>query len=353
MITSELTGTVLAVQANYYRVRLDLHNPEVIPENCQELLCIRRSRLKKIGQDVYVGDRVIIEEPDWQGQRGAIADILPRQSLLDRPKIANIDRILLVFALADPELDPMQLSRFLVKAEASNLNVNLCLSKCDLVTPAQCQAWSDRLQTWGYTPALISTYTGQGIEELRSAYLSQGVTVISGPSGVGKSSLINLLIPKLDLRVGEVSQRLGHGKHTTRHVELFAIGKDGFLADTPGFIQPSLTCDPTDLVHCFPEARQRLELADCQFHNCRHLTEPNCVVRGDWERYAHYGVFREEVVAHADKFQAYATPEASTKSKSGTKGQLHQEPRLVTKRDRRLSRRSAHQELHSTEHEDI
>lgn len=124
---SPLLGTVLAVQANFYRVRLDrqasnyskcLHIDKPL-----ELLCTRRTRLKKIGVAVMVGDRVVIEEPDWAGGRGAIAEVLPRQTELDRPPIANANQILLVFALADPPLDPYQLTRFLIKAESTDLDI--------------------------------------------------------------------------------------------------------------------------------------------------------------------------------------------------------------------------------------
>jgi ribosome biogenesis GTPase / thiamine phosphate phosphatase len=121
-------GTVLAVQANYYQVEIDLPVP---PEAQGEvdLLCTRRARLKKIGQTVMVGDRVQVQEPDWLGKRGVVAEVLPRQTLMERPPVANANQILLVFALAEPNLEPYQLSRFLVKAESTGLSVCLCLNK--------------------------------------------------------------------------------------------------------------------------------------------------------------------------------------------------------------------------------
>ncbi len=349
-MTEPITGIVLAVQANYYRVSLDSGDYP-----CQELLCIRRSRLKKTGQQVYVGDRIEVEEPDWQGQRGAISGILPRRNLLDRPMVANVDRVLLCFALTEPELDPYQLSRFLVKLESSDLEVLLCLTKRDLVSAEFCQLWRDRLGTWGYQPLVVSMQTQEGIPQLAEA-LSTGVTVVTGQSGVGKSSLINLLIPDLDLRVGTVSVRLGHGKHTTRHVELFPIGDRGLLADTPGFTQPSLTCDPTDLIHCFPEIQvqlQDLTTETCQYYDCLHLDEPNCVVRGDWERYGHYCLFLKEVTIYNAKNQAIATADHKLKSKSGTGGEVEEEPRLITKTHRRRSRRSNHQQLDTSFQDDL
>ena len=189
-----LEGTVLAVQANFYQVQLDPKHPDIPHGVSPFLLCTRRSRLKKIGQKVMVGDRAIVEEPDWEGGRGAISQVLPRKSELDRPPIANVDRILLVFALVDPPLEPYQLSRFLVKAESTGLEVGLCLNKIDLVTPDVVDRWCHRLQQWGYDPQPIGVSTGEGLTEL-SRQFADKITVVSGPSGVGKSSLIDRLIP--------------------------------------------------------------------------------------------------------------------------------------------------------------
>ncbi|NJO77923.1 MAG: small ribosomal subunit biogenesis GTPase RsgA [Cyanobacteria bacterium RM1_2_2] len=338
-----LTGTVLAVQANYYWVKLDL--PAAPADAALSfLLCTRRTRLKKIGQRVMVGDQVQVEEPDWQGRRGAIAEVFPRKTELDRPPIANATQILLVFALAEPNLEPMQLSRFLVKAESTGLAICLCLSKSDLVSTADQAAWISRLQQWGYHPLLISLPQEQGFSELLAA-LSCKTTVVSGPSGVGKSSLINRLIPKVDLRTSAVSGKLGRGRHTTRHVELFELPTGGFLADTPGFNQPDLSCAPIELAHYFPEARQRRAEADCQFADCLHRDEPNCAVRGDWERYEHYLTFLEEVIAHQQTLDRSSDAEATTKVKSKGDGQLKAEPKLAAKKYRRPSRRTEKQGL--------
>lgn len=343
-------GTVLAVQANYYQVRFDaIENSALTPLEDQSsasrfLLCTRRSRLKKVGQQVMVGDRVLVEDPDWVGGRGAIAQVLPRTSFLDRPAIANVNQILLLFALAEPPLDPYHLSRFLVKAESTGLDVSVCLNKSDLTTSEQQQQWFDRLAEWGYEPLFLSVQTGQGLAEL-SDRLDQRITVISGPSGVGKSSLINDLIPTVDLRVGNVSIKLGHGRHTTRHVELFALPTGGLLADTPGFSQMTLDCLPEELADCFPEARRRLEEASCQFGNCSHRAEPNCVVRGDWERYAHYLDFLAEAIVRASHLNQQANLESVFKSKTVGKGETQYEPKLESKKYRRSSRRTQLQGL--------
>jgi ribosome biogenesis GTPase / thiamine phosphate phosphatase len=351
--SAQLTGTVLAVQANFYQVQLDINNREdlreVVPST---LLCTRRTRLKKIGLSVMVGDRVLVEEPDWTGKRGAIADVFPRSSQLDRPAIANVNQILLVFAAADPPLEPYQLSRFLVKAESTGLEVVLCLNKCDLVSQQQQIAIRERLNLWGYQPTFISVYNSINTDTLLDK-LQNKTTVLAGASGVGKSSLINKLIPNANLRVGEVSGKLGKGRHTTRHVELFELPSGGLLADTPGFNKPDLEdCSPSELTYYFPEARQKLANASCRFADCLHRDEPLCVVRGDWERYEHYLVFLEETILKQADLNSSADPESTLKLKTKGKGQSHYEPKLETKKYRQKSRRTQLQELQQFYQED-
>lgn len=358
----ELLGTVVAVQANFYRVRLDLKSvskaseEELINDSSlsnlalghiyqdQYLLCTRRTRLKKIGQKVMVGDRVLIEEPDWLDGRGAIAGILPRTTELQRPPVANVNQILLIFAVEEPTLDPWQLSRFLVKAESTNLELVLCLNKSDLITETEKQQWQERLERWGYQAIFISVVEQQGINNLLD-YLQEKITIVAGPSGVGKSSLINQLIPAINLRVGKISGKLQRGRHTTRHVELFELPGGGLLADSPGFNQPDLDCEPANLAWYFPEARTRLESGTCQFSNCLHRDEPNCVVRGNWERYEYYLQFIEEAIARQEALQKIPDEESNLKLKVKGSGKHQYEPRLESKKYRRLSRKEKHQNL--------
>jgi ribosome biogenesis GTPase len=337
-----LLGTVLAVQANFYQVQIDLDSQNL--DFPPLLLCTRRTRLKKIGQQVMVGDRVVLADPDWAGGRGAITDVLPRQSQLDRPAIANVNQILLVFAVANPPWESSQLSKFLIKAESTGLDVLLCLNKSDLISATAQQATNDRLLAWGYQPIFISVKDGLNLDQA-TTYLSQKVTVVAGPSGVGKSSLINQLIPDMGLRVAEVSGKLARGRHTTRHVELFKLPSGGLLADTPGFNQPDLDCTPEELSYYFPEARKRLETGNCRFNDCLHRDEPNCVVRGNWERYPDYLEFLTEAIAQKSQLNQQADPESTLKLKSKSQGQSQYEPKLESKKYRRLSRRTQLQAL--------
>ena len=333
----DLVGTVVAVQANFYHVRLHI-------DQTQFLLCTRRTRLKKIGQKVMVGDRVLIEEPDWQDNRGAISQVLPRTTELERPPIANANLILLVFALEEPTLDLWQLSRFLVKAESTALQLCLCLNKCDLITAAERQQWQQRLEKWGYDAICVSVTQQFGLENLWER-LQGKITVVAGPSGVGKSSLIETLIPSIELRTGEVSGKLQRGRHTTRHVELFELPGGGLLADSPGFNQPDLDCIPSDLAQYFAEARSRLSQGSCQFSNCLHKNEPNCVVRGDWERYEYYLDFLDKAIARQEALQKQPDRESNLKLKVKRSGKSQYEPKLQTKKYRRTSRKTKHQNL--------
>lgn len=335
---SYVLGTVIAVQANFYQVKLGLISPSTF------LLCTRRTRLKKIGQKIMVGDLVMVEEADWVEQRGVISQVISRTSELQRPPVANANQILLVFAVAEPSLDPWQLSRFLVKAESTSLDLSLCLNKCDLISVEAQHKWQHKLSQWGYQANLISIRHKMGIEKLQN-HLEGKTTVVAGPSGVGKSSLIDTLIPTIDLRVGKVSGKLKRGRHTTRHVELFELPGGGLLADSPGFNQPNLDSSPQDLVHYFPEARARLRQNKCQFADCLHRDEPNCSVRGDWERYEYYLDFLAKAIAYQETLQQQPDQESNLKLKIKKSGKSQYEPKLQTKKYRRTSRKSKQQNL--------
>ena len=298
-----LPGRVVALQANYCLVSLDGpgepggDGPEPWRAGC--LLCTRRTRLDKSGLQVCVGDRVTVAAVDWRARRGAVVGLEPRHSLLERPAVANVSRVVVVAAVAEPGLDPMQLTRFLITAEATGQPVQVVLSKVDLLPAAEVRAWCRRLEGWGYDTVAVSTRSGEGLEALRRQLAEPGIAVLRGPSGVGKSSLLNGLAPALELRVAAVSGRLRRGRHTTRHVELFSVAPGALVADSPGFNTPALPADPKTLVAAFPELLARLQVAPCRFANCRHLGDPGCGVGDGWDRQAIYGRCLEEVEAAA------------------------------------------------------
>ena len=281
---SAQSGMVVALQANYLEVERDQVS-ERIPSR---LLCTRRTRLSHRGEAVYVGDRVRVEAIDASHARAVVSHVEPRVSFLTRPPVANATTVVVALAVARPAFDPDQASRFLLTAERTSLHVQLVLTKTDLLEPEALEQLRARLHAWGYPPLLVSTGSGLGLSKLKQSLAGSSLSVLCGPSGVGKSSLLNALIPEHDLRIGAVSGRLPRGRHTTRHVELHRLEGEARVADTPGFNRPELPDDPRNLEVLFPELRAQLEPHPCRFRDCLHRDEPGCGVTREWERYPIY-----------------------------------------------------------------
>lgn len=261
-----MTGRVIKFYNSFFFVKVD---DELIPCKLRGLL----KRDKKIGGAVCVGDFVEISK--LNDKSGVIEKVQSRRNLLLRPLVANVDRVILTFAFDAPKLHPLLLNRFLVLAEKSALeDVIICVNKIDLSTAENFLAEYESL----YKVLRVSALTGAGLDDLRKI-LSAGVTVFAGPSGVGKSSLLNAVDKSLRLKVGKVSEKILRGKHTTRISELLAFG-DGFLVDTPGFSAVDLAeagIDKNNLRLCFKEFGAFANA--CKFMNCSHSHEPDCAVK--------------------------------------------------------------------------
>ncbi|NJL99090.1 MAG: ribosome small subunit-dependent GTPase A [Synechococcaceae cyanobacterium SM2_3_2] len=357
-------GLVRATQANFYRVRLlqpdrSVASPEGSPP---DYLCTRRALLKKLGQTVMVGDVVEVSLPpgslDCPDIRGVVEVVRPRLRTLPRPAIANAEQALIVMALSEPEPDPWGMSRFLVQAEASGLQVRLCFNKVDTVEPEMQAEWATRVKGWGYEPLLVSAKTGAGLEALQKLCAGR-ISVLTGFSGVGKSSLLNTLRPDLDLATQAVSGRLQHGRHTTRHVELFPTGS-GWIADSPGFNRPDLDlCTAITLISAFPEARSRV--GSCQFRDCLHQEEPGCRIRDPhWDRYELYLAFLAEVLEREQRVRDSSQEQllGATLASSSAKPKTHRAQKQAVSRSsqatdlqqldpryRRISRRQHKQQI--------
>ena len=241
--------------------------------------CVLRGRLKREDRRAMVGDRVLFA--DQMGGGGVIEDILPRTTVLVRPPVANVDQAIVVFTIKRPDLNPPLLDRFLVVAERAGLRPVLCLNKVDLTTPDEVERMRQTYLPAGYEVLPVSAKIGQGLDRLR-AHIGDHVSVLAGPSGVGKSTLLNALVPGLSLRTGEVSAKIQRGTHTTRHVELVRVeglgAIAGAVADTPGFTGVDVeNLAPADLAPCFPEL-ERLSQG-CRFQGCLHYREPDCAVK--------------------------------------------------------------------------
>lgn len=241
----------------------------------EELLsCRLRGRIKRNKGAVVTGDYV--EYQMLEDGTGVIESCLPRRTLLKRPAVANIDQVLITFAARQPDLNQLLLNRFLVLAEWSGIpEIVICINKCDLL-----EEKADFLQDYvqaGYKLLMVSAQEGQGIQELKNL-LTGRVTVFAGPSGVGKSSLLNAVDSNLELATGKISDKIKRGKHTTRAACLLPLPEGGTVVDTPGFSAAELeNIDKAQLAHYFPEFRPYI--GKCYYNTCTHSHEPDCAVK--------------------------------------------------------------------------
>ena len=238
-------------------------------DNGEEKRCQPRG---KIREEMYPGDRVIVEDE-------MVEELLPRENLLIRPKVANVDQVLLVQSLKDPKVNLKLLDRFLILIESFDYNPLIVINKMDLIADLneEIENALDAYRDAGYNVFLTSVEDGTGIERVKEA-IADGITVLAGPSGVGKTALLNVLIPGANLKVGDISKKLKRGTHTTREVRLLKMDNSGWVADTPGFSTLELDgIEAEDLKFYFPEFRQHL--SKCKFNNCNHIHEPGCLIK--------------------------------------------------------------------------
>jgi ribosome biogenesis GTPase len=224
-----------------------------------------------------VGDDAEISVVDENKKIGNVERILPRKSELIRPAVANVDMALVVFAAAKPDPNFNLLDRFLCMMEFQKLPVTICFNKRDLVTGDEQLELEEIYRPAGYPVIFTSTKTGENLEELR-ALLSHKTTTVAGPSGVGKSSLINSLQSEYHMETGEISERIERGKNTTRHSQIVPIEDDTFIVDTPGFGTMDVPgMEKEELFRCYPEFVQYEP--KCRFVGCSHIGEPDCGVK--------------------------------------------------------------------------
>lgn len=271
-MVTRVAGVVLAREGSSYMVATPAGT----------VRAILRGRMKRDMPRVVVGDRVGLD-PDAEGGTHGIVSVEPRNSLLERrdplgrgerPIVANVDLVLVVSATASPEPLPHLIDRLLVIADVNELPAAVVLNKADL---APATGLAARFEAAGYTVFVTSVETGEGLDRLRAA-LAGRITVITGPSGVGKSSLANAVQPGLDLRVGAVSQRAGRGRQTTVGAVMVPLDIGGYLVDTPGFSEVGIWGVPLrELGRCFPDLVPYL--GRCRFPDCLHRGEPGCAVQ--------------------------------------------------------------------------
>lgn len=288
-------GLIVKALSGYYYVRPD-------EGDRPPLQCRARGIFKKDGITPLVGDRVQFEVTS--NDEGWITEIAPRFSEFIRPPIANVNSAVLVFSLRNPNLNLALLDKMIVHAEKEHVDIAICFSKDDLFSQSEeddrelCRL-SELYEEIGYSVFRVSAQTGKGIDELKQ-HLQEKITMLSGPSGVGKSSILNAMLDDAQLETGSVSRKTGRGRHTTRHVELLSLKGGGYVADTPGFSQLDFSqIEMEQLSDYFVEFHRS---GACKFRGCLHREEPDCAVIASLEqgrihasRYEHYLLFLQEI----------------------------------------------------------
>ncbi len=286
-----MQGKIVKGIAGFYYV----HVVESGVYECKAKGIFRKEKVKPL-----VGDNVEIEVLSEEEKTGNIIDILPRRNALIRPAVANVDQSLVVFAIKKPSPHFQLLDRFLVTMEQAEIPAILCFNKEDIANEGQVEELKEIYEACGYPCLFVSALQEKNIEEIRKL-LKGKTTVIAGPSGVGKSSIINILHPEANMETGAVSRKIERGKHTTRHSELFSIDEDSYIMDTPGFSSLYVNAlEKEELKRYFPEFAPYE--GRCKFHGCDHVHEPGCVVKEAVEegkihsvRYEDYKAMYEEL----------------------------------------------------------
>lgn len=292
MDTKLQQGTIVKGLSGFYYVACDGVTYE----------CSLRGKNRKKKVKFLPGDKVLFQPAEDSIKGGAIEEILPRKNELLRPPVANLDQLLIQAAVADPQPDLRLIDRLTVFAQWNQIEPVICFNKCDLVSEAEQQKLLDIYRPSGIRVILCSTLTGQGIDEVRSCLYGK-FTVLAGNSGVGKSSMMNAVDEQFQLQTGQISDKSKRGRHTTRHVEVYQMDGNTFVADTPGFSTLQLPDDikREELSRLFPEFLSRL--GECRFSTCLHNSEPDCAIKAalaageiPQSRYDNYLAFLEEVI---------------------------------------------------------
>ena len=288
-----MEGTIIKGIGGFYYIKVDANIYE----------CKARGKFRYKELTPMVGDKVDITV---ENDKGVIESIHDRISELVRPTVANVTQAFVIFTLTNPELNIDLINRFLVLCQYNNLKIVICINKIDLIELEKYDTVLEMLKGTGYEIVFLKAKEGYGIDLLEDN-LKNNITVFCGPSGVGKSTLLNKLMGTNVMEIGDVSKKLGTGKHTTRHSELVDY-KDGFIVDTPGF--SSLEIDfisKEQLQYCFPEFQDYLN--GCKFRGCMHYKEPRCLVKNaveenmiNKERYTFYIKMLEEIINRRIKY---------------------------------------------------
>ena len=263
-----MTGKIIKGIAGFYYVHV---------EGMGVYQCRAKGIFRNVNIKPLVGDNVRMEITDERDMEGNVTQILPRKNTLIRPAVANIDQALVIFAIVKPDPSLNLLDRFLIRMEKQNLLCIICFNKQDIASEEEKKRLYDAYLGSGYKVIFISALQNDGMDELKKL-LTGKTTTVAGPSGVGKSSIINCLYPDANMETGSISEKIERGRHTTRHSEIIALGDETYIMDTPGFTSLNITdIEKDELYLYYPEFKQHE--AYCRFRGCAHINEPDCRVK--------------------------------------------------------------------------
>ena len=296
-INSKYLGLVTKKFNEFFLV--DLKNKENL-ENSKRFLCTVRKSINFKDQFIYVGDEVEIDKIDLISKRALITSLKKRKNLLIRPSVANISNIYIVFSVEEPELNLSQVNRFLISAESLGVEVSLVLTKCDLISSKKRSFLLNKFRKWGYQAITLNLQKTDYFENLLAELKLKECSIFMGPSGVGKTTLLNMMIPGLQNSTAPVSHKIKRGKNTTRNVELFSISNQSYIVDTPGFNMQPLEVDIKVLPNLYSEIYKQVieEGIKCKFRNCLHLNDEGCNLNKSFERYSFYKEMIESSKSH-------------------------------------------------------
>ncbi len=296
-VNKKYKGLVTKKFNEFYLVELDKDETSVLNK---KFLCKIKKSVNFKNQFVFVGDEVIVYQIDLQSKRATIESLVKRNNLLERPSVANISNIYVICSVEEPKLNLSQVNKFLISSEQLGVEVSLVLTKCDLITEEKRLLLIEKFHQWGYQAITLNLNNPENLRTLLIELKKKKCSIFIGPSGVGKTTLLNMIIPGLDNKTAPVSSKIKRGKNTTRNVELFSLSSKSYIVDTPGFNMQTLEIDIRELSNLYPEISKQIvnEGIQCKFRNCLHVNDQGCKLNKNFERYTFYKEMVESSKSH-------------------------------------------------------
>ena len=296
-VNKKYKGLVTKKFNEFYLVELDKDETSVINK---KFLCKIKKSVNFRNQFVFVGDEVIVYQIDLQSKRATIESLVKRNNLLERPSVANISNIYVICSVEEPKLNLSQVNKFLISSEQLGVEVSLVLTKCDLITEEKRLLLIEKFHQWGYQAITLNLNNPENLRNLLIELKKKKCSILMGPSGVGKTTLLNMIIPGLDNTTAPVSSKIKRGKNTTRNVELFSLSSKSYIVDTPGFNIQSLEIDIRELPNLYPEIYEQVVIQgiNCKFRDCLHINDQGCKLNKNFERYIFYKEMIESSKSH-------------------------------------------------------